>query len=619
MYRLTLIVAAALLFASCNTIKISGTEVENMVFNSIDLVNVVDDRIKVEVSAPTMTGSETIFHLPAIVPGTYAMSNFGQFISDLQAMDKKDRSLKVEQLDQNSWKIEKANKLDKISYWVDDTFDSEKDHGIYVMGGTNIEVGKNFLLNLYGFIGYFNGMKNTPYTISVKHPANLYESTSLKAINNTDNTTDTFRAARYEEVADNPLMYSESNNATFNVSGIDVNLVIYSPNNIHKASDLKDDLEKMMLAQTKFLEGFKTTDEYNILVYLFDSEIYPWASFGALEHTSSTTVVFPETFTKEMLAESMINNVVSHEFFHIVTPLAIHSEEIHDFNFNNPDMSAHLWMYEGTTEYFAKLFQVQQGLIDANAFLEQMINKVGNASVYADDMSFTEMSENILKEPYKSNYANVYQKGALISMCLDLIMREKSNGSKGWRDVMLGLAQRYGKNKPFKDETIISEITEMTYPEIGVFLQKHVVGGTPIDYTSFLNKTGAQESEKMVTGSYLIDAKNTPFLDGNLNGLYFSRTNAALEHIGIQVGDILKSVDDITLDLTRQESIQNAIMKSFSWKEGDDITIGIERDGKPMEMKGKAVKPQYLGKTTTFLTLPDDDPKKKLRNSWLGI
>jgi predicted metalloprotease with PDZ domain len=50
-------------------------------------------------------------------------------------------------------------------------------------------------------------------------------------------------------------------------------------------------------------------------------------------------------------------DVVSHEFFHIVTPLSIHSKEIQDFDYNDPKMSQHLWMYEGVTEYFANLFK----------------------------------------------------------------------------------------------------------------------------------------------------------------------------------------------------------------------------------------------------------------------
>ncbi|SHJ10239.1 M61 glycyl aminopeptidase [Arenibacter nanhaiticus] len=39
-------------------------------------------------------------------------------------------------------------------------------------------------------------------------------------------------------------------------------------------------------------------------------------------------------------------------------------------------MSKHLWMYEGTTEYFANLFQIHQGLIDEVNFYERLIGKV---------------------------------------------------------------------------------------------------------------------------------------------------------------------------------------------------------------------------------------------------
>jgi predicted metalloprotease with PDZ domain len=43
---------------------------------------------------------------------------------------------------------------------------------------------------------------------------------------------------------------------------------------------------------------------------------------------------------KEELVKSMMD-VVSHEFFHIVTPLTIHSK-IQDFDYNDPKMSEHL-------------------------------------------------------------------------------------------------------------------------------------------------------------------------------------------------------------------------------------------------------------------------------------
>src|SRR5690606_39875427 len=106
------------------------------------------------------------------------------------------------------------------------------------------------------------------------------------------------------------------------------------------------------------------------------------------------------------------------------------------------------------------------------------------------------MSENILDKPYADNYINVYQKGALIGMCIDILMREESNGTRSMLSLMKELSNKYGKNKPFVDDNLIAEITAMTYPSVGEFLNTYVVGTTPIrseEHTSEL-----QSREKLV-------------------------------------------------------------------------------------------------------------------------
>lgn len=483
---------AFLFLYSCSSTKYSSKK-SNQIEVAIDLNNVVDDKIKVEINPKKINSTTVIYNIPAIVPGTYKMSDYGKFISNFKAYDYEGNELNVQKINTNSWKINNASMMDKISYWVDDTFDTKKKHSIYVMAGTNFEEGKNFLLNLPGLIGYFQNKKEYPYSISVSHPKNLYETSSLINSNTTkkDNTKDVFFAPRYDEISDNPIMYSEPNSISFTVNGIEVNCAVYSPNKIHSALDIKDDLYTMMKAQSNFLKGFKTTKEYNILVYLFDKNIYPFKGFGALEHNTSTTVVYPEDFTKKQLKNNMINGTVSHEFFHIVTPLTVHSEEIHSFDFNKPNMSQHLWMYEGITEYFSELFQVNQGLISEEDFVKAIKRKITfSKKYYIDNMSFTKMSKNILEKKYARNYGNVYQKGALIGMCLDIILREESKGKYGLRDLMKDLSKKYGKHKPFKDNEIINTITKMTYPAIGKFFKTHVEGNTPIDYNMYFQKAG---------------------------------------------------------------------------------------------------------------------------------
>ncbi len=603
--------------ASCSSSK-TALQTNQTIQVTMNLNEVVDDKIQVEINPQKIKDASVIYRIPAIVPGTYVISDYGKFVSDFKAYDYKGNEMTVEQISMNSWKVDNAKQLDKVTYWVDDTFDSKKKHKIYVMAGTNIEEGKNFFLNLPGFIGYFDNKKEYPYEISVSHPTDLFETSSLKKKTTTvtDNSLDVFVASRYDEISDNPIMYAPDNSISFTINGVEVTMAVYSPNGVHKATDMEEDLKKMVQAQTNFLEGFETTDEYNILLYLFDPKVYPWGSFGALEHLSSTTVVYPENYSKAQLANGMINGTVSHEFFHIVSPLSVHSEEIHSFNFNKPELSQHLWMYEGTTEYFANLFQVNQGLINEQAFIDAMQSKISTSMSFDDAMSFTEMSKNILDDKYAANYSNVYMKGALIGMCLDIILREESNGEYGIRDLMLDLSKKYGSKKPFKDEEIIPEIVSMTYPSVGEFFKTHVEGNTPIDYNKFFNKVGVSEKTETVNTSYFLDNKNRPFLTANDKReiVFIKRMNSGLKALGVQAGDIAKSVngDAFTLDNARA-----VIGKSFQWKEGDTIKMEVIRNGETITLEGSFVKPTAESKSLKVDELPADDPKLKLRNSWL--
>lgn len=614
----TLFAILSIIFlASCSSSRIS-IDKRNLIDVSINLNNVIDDKVQVEVTPKKITENTIIYKIPAIVPGTYRISNYGKFISNFKAYDYNGNELGVQKLDTNSWYVDNAKNLDRISYWVDDTFDSDQEHNIYPMGGTNIEKDKNFFLNLPGFIGYFKGKGEVPYQINVTHPAHLYESSSLinKNTTKTDNTKDVFLASRYDEISDNPIMYAPLNNVSFNISGIEVNLAVYSPNNIHAAQDMEEGLKKMVKAQTNFLRGFKTTNEYNILLYLFDPKIYSWNSFGALEHLSSTTVVYPESYTKEKLLEDLINRVVAHEFFHIVTPLSVHSEEIHSFDFSKPNMSKHLWMYEGLTEYFAILFQVNQDLITEEKFINLIDKKIQTSlRRYNDTLSFTNMSKNILEPKYTKNYANVYSKGALIGMSLDILLREESNGQYGVRNMMLDLSKKYGREKAFKDDEIIPEIIKMTYPSVGEFFINHVQGNIPINYETVLNKVGLVKKIENVDTRYFIDNSNYAVFSTNKKGeLFFKRTNSGLVALGVKKGDIIKKINN---DEITSENATDIIIKTFDWKPGDNISIEIVRDGKILKFEGTAINAQVEEKRFVVEDLPADNPKTKLRSAWL--
>ena len=610
MRKIIIAFALALLFNACGTGKSLLSDDNSPILTTIDLVNVVDDRVRVEMNPKAFTTETVLFRIPRTVPGTYSSDNYGKYIQDFKALDYKGNELEVVKLDENSWSISNGVQLDKVEYLVNDTYDTETEvaDAVFSPAGTNISKGSNFMLNLHGFVGYFDGFKETPYNILVHKPEALVATTSLFLEPNRkpDALWDGFMAKRYFEVIDNPIMYTKPNTEAFEINGITVRLSLFSPNGVYKAADLKERMVSMMGAQKKFLGDVDTTKEYNILLYLSDVNVPDARGFGALEHHTSTVVVLPEAMPIERLEEAMVD-VVSHEFFHIQF-----------FDFNNPKMSQHLWMYEGTTEYFANLFQVQQELISEDEYYDKMLMKIDNSKFYDDTMSFTIMSKNILEEPYEANYGNVYEKGALINMSLDLLLREKSNGEKGVLWLLKELSKKYGVNVPFDDDALFKEIVEMTYPEVDAFFKNHVNGDTPIDYELYLKKVGLNILEVEQQTGYFLDGQ-VPYIDVDVenDSVVFIREgiklNSFFKDLNLKGGDVLQAIngDEVTI-----KSIRAIVGESFGWAPEKIIKITVERNGEVVTVEGsiglpmKVVKKLAPVKDATELEI-------SLRKAWL--
>ena len=621
MKKMIMGVAAASLLFACKTQNVTQTQPEQPIVANINLVDVQDDKVWVTIDPDKFTVDSTTFNIPKTVPGTYSEDNYGKFAEGFKALDYKGNEMAAKKINDNSYSILNAKNLDKVMYLVNDSFDWENEGGVYSMAGTNILKDENFLLNLHGFVGYFDQMKEKEFRLEIMRPADLIPASSLTVDSTTSGEnnikTDIFKLDRYFEVIDNPIMYSAPDTTSFMVQDMQVLVSVYSPNKKHTAQSLKPGMEKMIRAQKRFLGDINSTDKYAILVYLSDSPGEGNAgNFGALEHHTSTVVVMPESMEAEALDESM-TDIVSHEFFHIITPLGIHSNEVHYFDYNDPEMSQHLWMYEGVTEYFANLFQVNQGLINNQEFYNRMVEKINTSRRFDDTVPFTIMSKNILEDEYKDSYYNVYQKGALIGMALDIRLRELSGGKMGILDLMKKLNDRYGKDKPFNDEDLIPVIVELAYPEIQEFFDTYVSGPTPIPYDEFFKKVGLEEKEIMTEVGYFINAQ-TPYITANPQTMEIVfrnniELNTFLIDLGIQGGDTLKSVNGTEYTI---QNVYDLIMASQNWSEGNDITMTIKRDGEEMKLEGKITTPKAMDKTYVEMQTADGD-QIELRNAWL--
>ncbi|SHG38793.1 M61 family metallopeptidase [Chryseobacterium oranimense] len=591
---------------------------------TIDLVNVKDDKVAVTMEFPKMKSGDIKFHFPKTVPGTYSVDDYGRFVEGIKFYDNKGRELTYTKVNDNTYSLKNAQALSKVTYLVNDSFDDEMDNSkhkaVFSPSGTDIEEGKVYMINTHGFIGYIDNMQDVPYQLIVQKPAGFYGTTALVDQDKSDDT-DTFTLANYAKVTDSPLMYTKPDYITFNAGGMDLVLGVYSPTGKYKAADFKDNLEKMVMAQKKFLGDMNTNKKYAIMLYLSGGDGPQIKGFGALEHHESTSVVLPEMMPKDAI-DKTITDVVSHEFFHTVNPLKTHSEEIHYFDYADPKMSQHLWMYEGGTEYFANLFQIQEGLIDKNEFLHRINEKITNSKNYDDTMPFTVMSKNVLKDEYKDQYRNVYEKGALLAMCLDIELRKLSNGEMGYRDMIRKLSQRFGENKPFKDDKLIDELVTVTgYPQVKDFYNKYIAGNQPTPYVEYLNMVGV-EAKKQDTPPlfwFIKDPNQTGYNEKNKTFVFdeSSALSPFSKSIGFKITDEILALDGKTVDI---QHVQDFIGYAKSIKEGQNVTVTILRKNgdkmDKMNLKGKAILDKMTVETLNYKANPTPE-EQKLQNQWL--
>lgn len=626
-HRLFVAIFAGLLVVGCSSTKktVNDLAINLPIETVIDLSSVENDKAPVTINPGRFTIETVVYRLPKVIQGTYSVSDFGKYIDDFKALNYKGEEMQVTQLDDNSWSIAEAKELDKISYLVNDTYDIEAVGGIgeeqpFSPAGTNIEP-KNYVLNLHGFIGYFDSLKNNQYKLDVTAPADFVRTSALQTTNTSTsedgkNITTSYFAPRYFDITDNPMMYGNLDVEEFQVGSIKIVLSVYSPNKVHTAKSLKETIYKMMEAQKNYMGDINSTPRYDIYLYLSEGKEDSPKGYGALEHHTSTVVVLGESSSKEALAESMID-VVSHEFFHIVSPLSVHSEDVHYFDYNNPTFSKHLWMYEGVTEYFATLFQVDQGLVDEDEFYNDIMTKIHAAQKYDDAMSFTIMSENVLKAPYKDQYINVYMKGALIGMCVDILIREESNGSRGILSLMKELSNKYGKNKPFEDDKLFDEIVAMTYPSLGEFFNTHVKGDLPIDYNEFFNKVGLEIGEgKIKTNFILLNGAPIVSGDGQKGTIFFTEDalkNSFWKEHGVQANDVIKTINGTALTL---QNANQVLQEVFMWKPGQDVEVVMDRAGEEVVIKTTTTQPYAQGEA--IMEKADaTEAQKTLRKAWL--
>ncbi|MCH8325205.1 MAG: peptidase [Bacteroidetes bacterium] len=529
----------------------------------INLNDRSNDTFKVTLFPENLTDDNNIFQFASTAPGTYQIMDIGRFVKSFNAFDEDGDQIDVEKISTNQWEIDDPEDVYKIIYTISETWDTPVEtNKVYPMAGTSIE-DDHVLINGHAVFGYFKGKQSDPIYVKLEYPEEWIVGTALKL-----NKNGYYEADTYDHIVDSPILLGNLTKAVTKIANTDINVYTYSKTGLIKSDELLSMLKDILDAEKQFIKKIPVK-HYDFLFHFEDF------TAGAWEHSYSSEYIYKE----EPLSEKLMNNirsVVAHEFFHIVTPLNIHSELVEKFNFIKPVMSQHLWLYEGITEWASGIMQLRGGLITLEDYLKEISQKLKINDFFKQDISLTELGKRATELPQQ--YANIYMKGSVTGTLMDIRLLDLSDGKKGLRELIIELTNKYGKHKSFSENNFFNELVAMTYPEMDDFINKYIKNTEPLPVKEYFDKLGVNYYESKGVDSSKISLGIRFGVKGQK--LFVSKSTKAAE-TGILEGDIIEEIGGTSVTLKNARSV---FVKFSKLKVGDSIDITVTRGDKKIKV-----------------------------------
>lgn len=292
---------------------------------------------------------------------------------------------------------------------------------------------------------YTDERRNEPLTVIVEAPEHWRVSTGLSDAPQGPQGR-AFVARDYDTLVDCPLEIGEHDWVTFTVRGVPHEIMIWGR---HEADfeRLKSDFAAIVVEQARIFEG---DDPLPYGRYVF--QIHSGTGLGGgTEHLNSTIMqTRPESFTDDKRYQGFLG-LVSHEMFHTWNVKRLRPAGLSPYVYQQENYTDLLWVAEGTTSYYDDLTLVRTGLITVNDYIDAIRSTISSVrtrpGMHVQSLAASSSDSWIKFNKPTPDSANTtvsfYGQGAVVSMLIDLWIREQSGNAASLDDVMGHLYRNY--------------------------------------------------------------------------------------------------------------------------------------------------------------------------------
>ena len=232
--------------------------------------------------------------------------------------------------------------------------------------------------------------------------------------------------------------------------------------------------------------------------------------YGGLEHINSTSLITPRRDLPKADEPSLPSTdyqrflgLCSHEYFHSWWVKTVSPDVMIDVDLRREAYTPLLWVFEGFTSYIDDFMLQASGVIDQDSYLTLLADQISryNQTSGRSQQSVAESSFDAWIKLYRSdeNTGNAgisyYNKGALVALCLDLTLLEKSAGEYRLFDVVKAFysqAKQNGNQRIGISSADMGEVISQFMPraEWQDFEQRYVNGVEELPIETLLTANG---------------------------------------------------------------------------------------------------------------------------------
>ncbi|OSI13351.1 M61 family metallopeptidase [Neisseria canis] len=378
-----------------------------------------------------------VLRLPNWVPGSYMIRDFSRHIISIEA-DCNGQPALLTQTAKNLWQTEAKAGDWQIHYTVY-AFDLS-------VRGSYLTTERGFFDGACMFLS-IEGQEQQPCSLTIDHlPQNWHTASTLPCLSENH-----YQAANYAELIDHPFEFGTIETICFQACGIPHRIALSGDYADFDRERLSRDIQKICEAQLQMFPHPAPFKEYLFMLYVGDN------IYGGLEHISSTALqtdrkCLPRKHMKEADEDyTLLLGLFSHEYFHAWNVKSIKPAAFLPYRLDSESYTEQLWAFEGITSYYDDLFLVRSGVISPEAYLKLQAKNLtrvqqskGRTKQTLAQSSFTAWNKYYKQDENSPNaIVSYYQKGALAAMCLDLLIRQRSNGQKSLDNIMCALYQAW--------------------------------------------------------------------------------------------------------------------------------------------------------------------------------